>query len=333
MKRILLLTSLFAGLVFSACQSNSLLDKQSNDTDLLTSDSEWEFTKDLTLTNGNNTAYLRICSNYEDSLNNYLEGIDISLIIRTYENMEENKQLEEIFSPYENQIVDGLDKNNLSFQEPSVIIQHLGCNLEPNVYSHSIRFAPKLLKAFNPIPIEAHETPVENRFIGIVAEADGGVNLYVKTMFKTSWYSSWTQFAIGTTLTRPGYIYKYADFVPYKLRMQLYRDTEDRVYPTYDFFDVVNDFQRTGTNCLIGSYDGATCYVGTPPSGTTAFISSGNKFYYTPVNGNQCPLAGSSYDGANCFVANVPEYAVASVWNNKWYVLSYVTSDLFGKVE
>lgn len=331
MKRILLIGFLFLAFYFNACQTDNMSEGLFAENDAR--EFEYKFTKDVTLTNGGNTAYLRICSNYEDSLNNYLQGVDISLIIRTFENVKGDKFIEEIYSSQADQSVIGESEYIPSFQEPSVIIEHLGCNLELNVYSHSIKFAPKLLKAWNPIPIEAHETPVGNRFIGIVAEADGGLDLYVKTMFKAEWYTFWTQFAIGTTLIRPGYIQKYCDFVPYKLRMQLYRDTDDYIYPTYEFFDVVNDFQRTGTNCLIGSYDGATCYVGTPPSGTTAFISSGNKFYYTPVNGNQCPLAGSSYDGANCFVANVPDYAIASVWNNKWYVLPYITSDLFGKHE
>jgi hypothetical protein len=327
MKSILLLLLLFTGVMFSSCQKDVFTDKPEQNQ----IESEWKYTKEITLKNGANAAFLRICSNYEDSLYSYLEGVDITLVIKSMdENEERIMQTSKILPTQIDQLVNNQEIGNYLFQEPSVIIQHLGCNLEPNVYSHSIRFAPKLMKAFYPIPIVAHEN--YNKFIGIVAEADGGLDLYVKTMFKLYWYSSWEQFAINTTLKRPGNINKYTDFNTEKLRMQLYRDTEDPIYPTYYFFDKVNDFQRTGTNCLIGSYDGATCYVGTPPSGTTAFIYDG-KFYYTPVNGNQCPLAGSSYDGANCFVAYVPEFAVPSIWNNKWYVLSYVTSDLFGKVE
>jgi hypothetical protein len=69
----------------------------------------------------------------------------------------------------------------------------------------------------------------------------------------------------------------------------------------------------------IGSYDGANCWVGQPPAGTQAFIWATN-FYYTPVNGNQCPLPGSSYDGANCFVKAIPSGTSPFIWANNWYV-------------
>ena len=70
---------------------------------------------------------------------------------------------------------------------------------------------------------------------------------------------------------------------------------------------------------VIGSYDGANCWLGQPPFGTTAFIWSTN-FYYTPVNHNQCPKPGSSYDGANCFVMAIPPTTTPFIWSNMWYV-------------
>jgi hypothetical protein len=70
----------------------------------------------------------------------------------------------------------------------------------------------------------------------------------------------------------------------------------------------------------IGSYDGANCWMGQPPPGTTAFIWSTN-FYYTPVCGaDKCPLQGSSYDGANCFVTAIPPGTSAFIWSNMWYI-------------
>lgn len=69
----------------------------------------------------------------------------------------------------------------------------------------------------------------------------------------------------------------------------------------------------------IGSYDGANCWVGQPPSGTTSFIWSTN-FYYTPTNGNQCIRPGSWYDGANCFVTAIPPGTNPFIWSNMWYV-------------
>lgn len=71
----------------------------------------------------------------------------------------------------------------------------------------------------------------------------------------------------------------------------------------------------------IGSFDGANCYVGKPPAGTTAFIWA-NNFYYTPVAGNQCPQPGSWFDGANCFVLTIPAQTTPFIYANSWYVNS-----------
>ncbi|MFY0572327.1 S1 family peptidase [Archangium lansingense] len=65
-------------------------------------------------------------------------------------------------------------------------------------------------------------------------------------------------------------------------------------------------------------YDGANCYVASPPAGTTAFIYN-NNLYYTALPGNQCPLSGSWYDGANCYVGWPPAGTTAFVYNNNLY--------------
>lgn len=69
----------------------------------------------------------------------------------------------------------------------------------------------------------------------------------------------------------------------------------------------------------LGAYDGANCYVGHPPTGSTSFIDA-NNFYYTPVSGNQCPVPGSWFDGANCFITAIPPQASPFIYNNAWYV-------------
>jgi hypothetical protein len=71
----------------------------------------------------------------------------------------------------------------------------------------------------------------------------------------------------------------------------------------------------------LGTFDGANCFIGKPPTGTAAFIFAGN-LYYTPVSGNQCPRPGSWFDSANCFVAHVPGQAVPFIFANGWYVQS-----------
>eukprot|EP00565_Helicotheca_tamesis_P003128 CAMPEP_0185723844 /NCGR_PEP_ID=MMETSP1171-20130828/544_1 /TAXON_ID=374046 /ORGANISM="Helicotheca tamensis, Strain CCMP826" /LENGTH=600 /DNA_ID=CAMNT_0028391599 /DNA_START=126 /DNA_END=1928 /DNA_ORIENTATION=- len=67
-----------------------------------------------------------------------------------------------------------------------------------------------------------------------------------------------------------------------------------------------------------GMYDGAHCYVGSPPAGTTAFVWGGN-YYYTPIGANGCPMTGSWYDGANCYVSDAPDDEDPFVWSNNWY--------------
>lgn len=83
---------------------------------------------------------------------------------------------------------------------------------------------------------------------------------------------------------------------------------------------------RVSTQCagcnrcpVIGRWDGANCFIGAAPTGTTAFQYK-NNFYYTPSAGNQCPLAGSWFDGANCFVTPIPVNTTPFIWNNGWYV-------------
>jgi len=65
-----------------------------------------------------------------------------------------------------------------------------------------------------------------------------------------------------------------------------------------------------------GNFDGYNCRVGTPPSGSNAFIWADN-FYYTGPN---CPMKGSSFNGANCFVQNIPNGSIGFIWNNNWYL-------------
>jgi hypothetical protein len=102
----------------------------------------------------------------------------------------------------------------------------------------------------------------------------------------------------------------------YKLGTLIYFDSRTNAA---NFRIAFNRSDFRGRDCSFGGYDGHNCYVGTAPSGTTAFISNG-KFCYTPLNGNQCPYPGSTFDGANCFVTYIPESCDAFIYNNKWYV-------------
>ncbi|HJZ39630.1 MAG TPA: hypothetical protein VJ203_04635 [Bacteroidales bacterium] len=82
---------------------------------------------------------------------------------------------------------------------------------------------------------------------------------------------------------------------------------------------------NNSTYCpFIGSWDGAHCYIGKAPAGTTAFyLTATHTFYYTPLSGNQCPYPGSSFDGANCAVISFPAEARPFILNNSWYLEPY----------
>lgn len=74
---------------------------------------------------------------------------------------------------------------------------------------------------------------------------------------------------------------------------------------------------------IIGSYDGANCFVGRPPAGTTAILRASFfgfiplSFDWTPVNGN-CP---TWYDGtAPCSRRTVPLGTHPFIYANNWYV-------------
>lgn len=68
-----------------------------------------------------------------------------------------------------------------------------------------------------------------------------------------------------------------------------------------------------------GWYDGANCYLGTPPDGTDAFIWNGN-YYYTPKSSAPiCPMNGSWDDGANCHVGSYPTNVEPFIWDNHFY--------------
>ena len=93
-----------------------------------------------------------------------------------------------------------------------------------------------------------------------------------------------------------------------------------------NYYKVVwaRDKYTNNTCSYIGSWDGSNCYVGTPPSGTNAFIW-GTTFYYTPVPGattpaTKCPRPGSSFDGANCWAIPIPGGTNPFIYGNSWYV-------------
>ena len=79
-------------------------------------------------------------------------------------------------------------------------------------------------------------------------------------------------------------------------------------------FIYANNFYHQYDACSVGSDDSANCYIASAAGGTTAFEWSGN-FYTTPLPGNVCPIG--SFDGANCYVMSKP--ATGFIYANNFY--------------
>ncbi len=93
-----------------------------------------------------------------------------------------------------------------------------------------------------------------------------------------------------------------------------------------DLIDDVNqriNFSTWNLSCSSGSLTstslGTGCWIGTPPSGTSAFVfpNPSGAFYHTPVGTNSCP-GPAWYDGANCYLQDIPSTSYGWVHNNRW---------------
>lgn len=330
MKRnsILVLLSAMLGLV--ACQSNDFLNGKAQDSDQVRLDGELTFNKEITLKNGESTVFIRISSNYQDSIKIFLERTNMELVVNRgnekFFDFNSERDIKQNTDELENKL-----KPDLTY-EPSVFVESIGVNLEPSALSYGVRFSPNLLKTvfYGPHPGWAWST--QGRFIGVTSESTDGCPFAVVYHSQATLLSGREYITYKVLETYPDNVYLYTDYDTYKLYAYIYTNGESVLDPVWTFYTVVRYFQRRGTNCVIGTYVEPNCYIGTAPYGTTAFIHNG-KFMYTPVDGDQCPLEGSHFDNVNCMVAYVPVGTYPSVWNNKWFIEPYLRYDLIGKVE
>ncbi len=67
-----------------------------------------------------------------------------------------------------------------------------------------------------------------------------------------------------------------------------------------------------------GAFDGANCYVGQPPPGSTAAVSA-THFGYVPDGSGDCPYGGEPHQGV-CALGEVPRGREPFVWDGHWYL-------------
>jgi hypothetical protein len=195
-------------------------------------------------------------------------------------------------------------------------------NLEDYVKTYSIEVEQIKEKSTNFLFGDIY-TYKDNNFIGIT-HSGWGYEIIVRPRYLKHWYSlSWKDLWSNpnSVMLYDTWAYvnnDYYDFyrIAFIVYWHLYQTTQN-----YRVVYSINDFRNNDCS-YIGSYDGANCYVGTPPSGTTAFMYPDNKgaFYYTALPGNQCPYPGSWFDGANCYAIDIPSACDGFIYNNSWYV-------------
>lgn len=191
-------------------------------------------------------------------------------------------------------------------------------------YTNSGNFKPSNLIFATTIHEIAHSSHIELMTWGIVSYGQVESRLYESWASCVEWYLTDLEYNDIGVANYGNPNFSVDPFNSHKQNWSPPTVGNTTYTPMYiDMVDTYNQSLNEGTpptnRCPNGgTFDGANCYVGTPPSGESAFIWS-NKYYYTPVGASGCPYPGSNYDGANCFVSNIPSNTIGFIWNNKWY--------------
>jgi hypothetical protein len=315
MKRVLQLSFivLFLALVSCEKEEKNLQNEIGNKVTNSMYTSEGLFKNEIVITDesGKNSLFIAIYSDFESAIDEYLNSTKLKLVLEKKEIIEAMKQKSKNIDAsvkVDNQKPEIKD-------EHSVIVEIVRANLETHVEGYSLEVQTKDNNSKSFIYGTYANYVNSSDFAGIVHRGDG-YDLWVSTNYKLSWYRPWTNVYAGY-LYPSGLYYAYVDtYNTYRTGIGVYLDARQGSINYLMTFSKDNYY---GHDCTIGSYDTRNCYVGTPPSGTTAFIYA-NNFYYTPVSGNQCPMPGSWFDGVNCFVMEIPGNCSPFIWANSWYV-------------
>lgn len=316
--------------VFNACQKDDAI-KKTELPSYVSSKYEPEFgkyTKEMIVydSSGENSLFIALHADKDEYIQQYLRNFKLELV--SGPNWQD-LMLKSGNLPEKNRFTNTSEIPKLALEQ-KVTVEFLAYNLKDNTnYGLSVvKILPEngnKLKSGDFIYGQYNDFVTTESFIGVVHKGYGwdGNNYDLMTFFskKDCWLCGWD--FLGSRLLIGDHPYEYYEYVEdysgdaYKLAVGVYFDARETDGSCLFVTDIKNNFR--GQQCSIGSYDFANCFVGTPPPGTTAFISGG-QFYYTPINGNQCPLPGSEFDGANCWVMTIPTNAEPFIWSNNWYV-------------
>ena len=302
-----------------------------------------------------NRVYLAIYSDDSVKLNKYINETNLLLIKSTESSLKSSFQYgDNSINSSENdslsKIVNNRMKNNLDSLErigvkPSITVEIISENTDDKTVNFNLKVSSKNnnnLKAVSDCYFVTGQTPgVEyvvkgESFIGV--SQYGHHSIYARISACKSITSSWSIIFddfLGTDwLTNVNIRYlpkKHATSMPtdpaysqYNYKRKIY------VIPCADGVsgNYVISYSKTGVSGFRGQkcynnyyFDSRNCLVGVPPAGTTAFVWNG-QFYYTPINGKQCPMANSGFDGANCIVKlPLPTDNSPYIYANRFYIL------------
>ncbi|MCK4662325.1 MAG: hypothetical protein KAT68_05635 [Bacteroidales bacterium] len=289
-------------------------------------ESEGIFKEDIVVTDisGENSIFLTIYSDDKELLSEYLEMNKFELLI----NKDDVTELKEINSTaYNNTKKSGSEEYNMD-EEPKIFVDLITANLKENVSSYSLEIQNDQTKSTKDVYGYPVAYTTKDPFIGVVHKGWGYSFIVQFKYKKKNWLSKWTTYekpdGSNAWFVHPSGQYYYCqgdNFNVYKRMLYIRRNYYQKII-NYRIAYKREDFR--GHHCTIGTYDTENCYVGTPPSGTDAFMYPNDRghFYYTPVNGNQCPRPGSWFDQYNCYVMDIPNSCVGFIYHNKWYVKS-----------
>jgi hypothetical protein len=323
-----LLCLALAGMVTS-CQKEQTATSLPHTTHPSVYQPDGRFKKEITLSDesGRNTLFLAVYSNKQEALDNYLKNTELKLVIAKEEEIAQLKK-------------QGLDQQRNSQSEEhnaeeetnidGVTVETINSNIEENVTGYYIDAKVKSSSRTFEDGGSKVEYIDESDWIGVV-HTGGIYDIGVLFRYKpNAILSPWRDY--GKTLLSG------LSKIPTEYSAYLYAPKSNRISAvvaldkrqatiTYKVYYDLNQYR--GRDCRYGgTYDGES--MGTAPAGTTAFIWSSNPsnphLYYTPLNGNQCPLPQSGFDGANCHITNPllqglsVDWDAPFIWNNRWYL-------------
>ncbi|MDY0342632.1 MAG: hypothetical protein RBR28_03610 [Lentimicrobium sp.] len=284
------------------------------------------FIKEIEVTDENqtSTAFYRIYSDSEQLLDGFLKAHIFAI-----ETSDKDFAEEKLTSNDQPVNLEDDMENYMTEEEPRVFIELVTANLEPGKKDFTLNVEHNPAKSTNDwimgYPVGYVTT---NNFIGVVHFLEGW-EILVKLRYKETLFSSWKYYDengvnswwVGTNINQYWLRFSTGDYRKRSLVVYPHRDQQSL---NYKLAYSLNEFR--GRDCTIGSYDSRNCYIGTAPTGTTAFVwpNENGAFYYSPINGNQCPMPGSSFDGGNCYVLNIPSYTWGFTYQNKWYVVGNI---------